>query len=194
MKLDGLALLRDISDDHGAGLLIGADQITDEKIPALEAFTVFVRCDTDMKRPVSQFALITAQGLIDVLEALQGRHAAQFMNEILFRLRDDIALSDRTTTLGHHGLNRNPTGQGDSDQSRVIEGLVQHEPILTDIPSSSGQPPDGDRARVSIFEQRQDLLHGSREGVGEEQQHRGGVKTVMECVRPSGHGELVVQA
>ena len=67
MKLDGLALLRDISDDHGAGLLIGADQIAHEKIPAREAFTMLVHRNTDMERPMSQFALITAEGLIDVL-------------------------------------------------------------------------------------------------------------------------------
>jgi hypothetical protein len=52
VKLDRLPLLHDIPDGHRTCRLIGADQVTDEKVTALKSVPVFIDHDTDVQCPV----------------------------------------------------------------------------------------------------------------------------------------------
>ena len=49
LKLDGLAFLNNIADRDGASLLICADQVSNEKVPALELIPVLIDDDTEME-------------------------------------------------------------------------------------------------------------------------------------------------
>jgi hypothetical protein len=52
MKLDGLAFLNDVTDRDGASLLVRANQIPNEEVPALEAISVLIDNDPEMERQV----------------------------------------------------------------------------------------------------------------------------------------------
>ena len=61
VKLDRLAFLCDISNDHRPCLLIGTDQIADQKVSSVETLSMLIYRNADMERPVGQYAFLTAK-------------------------------------------------------------------------------------------------------------------------------------
>lgn len=72
VELHGLALLNDVSDRDGPGLLIRSDEVPDKEVAALEMTPVLIDHDSQVQRAVGIAALGSSQGFEDVLESFQG--------------------------------------------------------------------------------------------------------------------------
>jgi Glu-tRNA(Gln) amidotransferase subunit E-like FAD-binding protein len=112
VELHGLAFLHDIANRNGSGLLIRSDEVPNQEITPLEMTAVLIDHDAQMQRAVRIAALGSSQRIKDVLEALQGRDAAELIYEVLLSPCHDKPFADRTTALRRHGP--------DSDRSREL--------------------------------------------------------------------------
>jgi hypothetical protein len=110
VELDSLAFLNDIADRNGSGLLIRSDEVPNKEVAPLEMTLVFINHNSQVNRAVGIAALGTSQGFKDVLEPFQGRDAAKFINEVLFRPGNDEPFADRTATLRGHGAHGDRSG------------------------------------------------------------------------------------
>ena len=61
LELNGLPFLHNIANDDGSGLLVGSDQIANEKISARELCALFIHGNTDMECPLGLGTFIGAQ-------------------------------------------------------------------------------------------------------------------------------------
>ena len=111
VKLDGLAFLNNVSDGNGAGLLIRSDKVPNEEVASLEMTPVLIDHDSQVHRTVGIVALGSSQRFEDVLEPFQGRDAAEFINEALFRPGNDKPFTDRTAALRGYGSHGNRSGE-----------------------------------------------------------------------------------
>ena len=112
LELNGLSFLDDVSDDNGSGLLVGSNQIADEKIPPGELRALFIHGNADMERPLCLGAFIRAELSEDRLQTMQGRNSAQFLNDIVLRLRHDKSIADGAAALRNDRPNRDIPAQG----------------------------------------------------------------------------------
>ena len=99
LELDGLPFLDDIPNDNGSALLVGSDQITNEKISARELRAVLVHGDTDMESPLSLGTFIRVEMFKDRLQTMQGRNSTELLNDVVLRLGYDKSIADGTATL-----------------------------------------------------------------------------------------------
>jgi hypothetical protein len=67
--------------------------------------------DSQVHRTVGIVALGSSQRFEDVLEPFQGRDAAEFINEALFRPGNDKPFTDRTAALRSYGSHGNRSGE-----------------------------------------------------------------------------------
>jgi hypothetical protein len=75
LKLDGLPFLHNIPDRHRSGRLVGADEISDEKISSFKVVPVFVDDDAQVQCPMGAPAVFSCQGIEHSLQPLQRRYA-----------------------------------------------------------------------------------------------------------------------
>jgi hypothetical protein len=122
VELHRLAFLHDISDCDGSSLLIRSDEVPNQEVTPLEMTAVLIDHNSQMQRAVRVAALGSSQRFKDVLEALQGRDAAELKNEVLLRPGDDKPFADRTAALRRHGP--------DSDRSRELH---PHNAFVKDL-------------------------------------------------------------
>ncbi len=193
LKLNGLSFLDDVADDDGAGLLIGSEQVADQKIPSGELRALFIHRDTDMQCPLCLGAFIAAELSEHRLQTMQGGDSAEFLNYVVLRLRDDEAVADRATALRNDGANRDVAGQGDPDQSVGVHVIVEEQAILAEILTTPGQSTQCTGAGVVLLEDGQYVLHGCGEGIGKEHHNGGGVSDVVH-LRPITQRELIMDA
>jgi hypothetical protein len=99
VELHGLALLNDIADRNGLGLLIRSDEVPNKEVAPLEMTLVLINHDSQVYRTVGIAALGSSQGFEDVLEPFQGRDAAEFIDEVLLRSGNDEPFADRAAAL-----------------------------------------------------------------------------------------------
>lgn len=99
LELHGLTFLDGIADHDRTGLLVRSDQIADEKVSTGELGALFIHGDPDMEGPLRQGAFIHTELSEDGLQTMQGRSAAEFLNDIMLRLGHDKPVSDRATAL-----------------------------------------------------------------------------------------------
>src|SRR5262249_9033673 len=143
MKLQRLTLLDSLSDRNGAELLIGPDQVPNKKISTLEPVAVLVNCDADVQRTIRISPLRAFQRLKDILKALKGRLAAQFIDQILLGSCHDEPFSDRTASLRDDGPHCYWDGEPDSDESSSEQIFIYQQPVLIGSMTASDKPTNG---------------------------------------------------
>jgi hypothetical protein len=111
MELHSLAFLNDISNRHGSGLLVCADEVSNEEVSPFEMTPVLIDHDSQMQCAMSISAMGSSQGFKDVLEPFQGRDPAELIDEILLRSGHDKPFADRTTALRSHGSHGDRSGE-----------------------------------------------------------------------------------
>jgi hypothetical protein len=131
--LDRLTLLHDIAHRDRTRGLIGADQIPDKEVTALEPIPMFVNDNPEVERSMRAAPVFAAQRFKDRLQAFQSRHAAQLMDEIVFRLGDDVPVADRATALRDDWTDVHRPGQSHPDQSIFIDLVLQDETVFARI-------------------------------------------------------------
>jgi len=189
VELHGLAFLNDVSDRDGSGLLIRSNEIPNEEVAPLEMTPVFIDHDAQMQRAVRIAAVGSPHGFEDVLEAFQGRDAAQFIDQVLFRSRHDKPFADRTAALRGHGSHGDRSGELHSHHSPVEALIIEEQAILSRILASAGKAPASFAVRVSVVHEGQDFLHRCRKGISEKEKGR-----ILESrLRPPRHADLVLQ-
>lgn len=82
VELHGLALLNDLSDRDGPGLLVRPNEVPNQEIASLEMTPVFVDHDSQVQCAVGIAALRPAQRFEHILEPLQRGNPAQFIDEV----------------------------------------------------------------------------------------------------------------
>ena len=189
VELHGLAFLNDVSDRDGSGLLIRSDEVPNEEVAPLEMTPVLINHDAQVQRAVGIAALSSSQGFEDVLEPLQGRDAAEFINEVLLRPGHDKPFADRTAALRGHGSHGDRSGELHPHHAPVEDLIIEEQSIFSCILASPGEAPNCFAVGVPVSHEGQDFLHRCRKGIGEEEKGR-----VLESrFRPPGHTDLVLQ-
>jgi hypothetical protein len=122
VELHGLAFLHDIADRDGSSLLIRSYEVPNQEVAPLEMTAMLIDHDSQMQRAVRIATLGSPQRFKDVLEAFQGRDAAELKNEVLLCPGDDKPFADGTAALRCHGP--------DSDRSRELH---PHNTFVKDL-------------------------------------------------------------
>jgi hypothetical protein len=174
LKLHRLPLLHNISDGHRSCLLIGADEIPDEKIPSLEAVPLLVDYDAKMKRSMGAPTVFSRQGFKHGLQPLQCRHAPEFVYEIVLGLRDNIPVPDQAASLRYDRPHIDGAGQANAHQPPPQHFILEDQAILVRVLPTTRQSSDRFDARIPFINELEDFLHGGCEGVGQQKKGRVG--------------------
>lgn len=150
VELHGLAFLDNVSDRNGSGLLIRSDEVPNEEVAPLEMTPMLINHDAQVQRAVRITALGSSQGFEDVLEPLQGRDAAQFIDQVLLGSRHHKPFADRTAALRGHGSHGDRSGELHSYHASVKALIVEEQSIFTRILASAGKPSANFAVRVPV--------------------------------------------
>lgn len=189
VELHGLAFLDNVSNRDGSGLLIRSDEVPNEEVAPLEMTPMLIDHDTQVQRAVRIAALGASQGFEDVLEPLQRRDAAQFIDQVLLGSRHDKPFADRTAALRGHGSHGDRSGELHSHHTPVEALIIEEQSILSRILASAGKTSANFAVRVPVSHEGQDFLHRCRKRISEEEKGR-----ILESrLRPPEHADLVLE-
>src|SRR5216684_231563 len=107
MKLNGLPHPNEIGDCQRPGVLIHAQNVSNQKVAALELFLVFVDDPADVKPLLEQFLFFRLQLLEKLLQMKERRPAAQLLDDVFLRSRNDHGPADWTAALRDDTANAN---------------------------------------------------------------------------------------
>ena len=92
------------------------------------------------------------------------------MNQIAFRLRHDESFTDDSAALRNHRTNIDGARKPHPDQAAVIDLVVEHQAIRSNLLATTGEATNRLGTRISIVHNPQDVLNRCRKGIGEQQE------------------------
>jgi hypothetical protein len=113
VELHSLALLNDVSDCYGSGLLVCPDEVSNEEVSSLEMTPVFNDHDSQVQCAMS----VSSMG--------SGRDTTEFVNQILFGSGHDKPFADRPAALRGHGSHGDRSGELHSHHASVEHLIVE---------------------------------------------------------------------
>jgi len=159
VELDSLALLHNVSNRDGSGLLIRSDEIPNKEVAPLEMAPLLLDRNAKMQCPMRIATVGPFQRFKDILEPGQGRNAAEFIDEVLLSPGDHKSFADRSTALRGDGSDRDRSCELHANHASVKALLIEEQSILPRILSSTSEPPADYAPRVPVGHEGQDFLH-----------------------------------